>query len=105
MVSLDDAERNRAFADSMGAGFVLLSDPSGNVAERYDVLAMGGLYARRITYYIDAGGRVVHVDRDVETETHGQDVLRKLSELGFPKKGVAPPEDPRGPEGASESAD
>ncbi len=86
MVSLDDAERNRAFADSMGADFILLSDPSGQAAESYGVLAMGGLYARRITYYIDAQGRIAHIDRDVATETHGEDVLRKLGELGFPKK-------------------
>jgi peroxiredoxin Q/BCP len=86
MVSLDDPERNRAFADSVGAGFVLLSDPAKHAAERYGVLAMGGLYARRITFYIGADGRIVRIDRDVDPETHGQDVLRSLDELGFPKK-------------------
>ena len=86
MVSLDDAERNRAFAESVGAGFVLLSDPGKQVAERYGVLAMGGLYARRITFYIDAKGRVARIDDAVNTETHGQDVIRTLESMGFPKR-------------------
>jgi peroxiredoxin Q/BCP len=86
MVSLDEAERNRAFAESVGAGFVLLSDPEKQAAERYGVLAMGGLYAKRVTFYIDAKGRIVRIDDDVDTETHGQDVIRSLESLGFPKR-------------------
>lgn len=86
MVSLDTPEKNRDFAESVGASFVLLSDEGKQTAERYGVLAMGGLYARRVTFYIDAAGKIVHIDRDVDTETHGPDVIRKLSELGFPKR-------------------
>jgi thioredoxin-dependent peroxiredoxin len=86
MVSLDGAEQNREFAESVGAGFVLLSDPQKSAAERYGVLAPGGQYARRWTFYIDAAGVVRHVDQDVKTATHGQDVVRKLGELGFPKR-------------------
>jgi peroxiredoxin Q/BCP len=86
MVSLDDPERNRDFAESVGAGFVLLSDPEKKVAERYGVLALGGLYARRVTFYIDAKARIVKIDDDVDTETHGQDVIRSLDSLGFPKR-------------------
>ena len=86
MVSLDDPEKNRAFAESMGAGFVLLSDPGKQVAERYGVLALGGLYARRVTFYIDAAGRIAYIDENVHTETHGQDVIRRLEALGFPRR-------------------
>ena len=99
MVSLDDAERNRAFAESMGADFVLLSDPSGTTAERYGVLAMGGLYARRITHYIDAQGRVAFIDRDVAPDRHGPDVIARLEALGFPRRG----ESSQPPPGASTS--
>lgn len=86
MVSLDDVEKNRAFAESVGAGFVLLSDPDKEVAQKYGVLALGGLYARRWTFYIDGDGIVRHIDKDVDTATHGQDVVRRLGELGFPKR-------------------
>jgi peroxiredoxin len=42
MVSLDPPERNREFADSLGAGFPVLSDPDGKAARAYGVLAPGG---------------------------------------------------------------
>ncbi len=86
MVSLDDAEKNRAFAESVGASFVLLSDPEKKAADRYGVLAFGGLYARRVTFYIDGSSKIVRIDRDVDTTTHGPDVIRSLGELGFPKR-------------------
>jgi peroxiredoxin len=85
-VSLDDPAKNAAFARELGAKHVLLSDESGAVAERYGVLALGGLYARRWTFYIDASGRVAAIDRDVDVKTAGQDIARKLGELGFAKK-------------------
>jgi len=83
MVSLDDAEKNREFAKSVGAEFVLLSDPEKDNARRYGVLALGGLYTKRWTFYIDAQGVVQYVDKQVDTETHGQDIVRKLRELGI----------------------
>ena len=44
MVSLDDPEKNRAFAKELEARHVLLSDPGGEVARAYGVTALGGLY-------------------------------------------------------------
>ncbi len=86
MISLDDAEKNRQFAESVGARFILLSDPEKKVAEAYGVIGMGGLYARRWTFFIDREGIVRDIDRDVDTSTHGQDVARRLGELGFPER-------------------
>jgi len=86
MVSLDTPERNRAFAESLGADRVLLSDPSGTTAKSYGVTALGGLYARRWTFYIDSDGVIREIDKDVRVETAGQDIARKLAELGFPQR-------------------
>jgi peroxiredoxin Q/BCP len=85
MVSLDDAERNRAFAEGLGARHVVLSDPRKEAAEAYDVVALGGLYARRWTFYIDPEGRIRHIDKSVDVATAGQDIARTLETLGFPK--------------------
>ena len=85
MVSLDDAEKNRAFAEQLGARHVVLSDPSKAAAESYGVVALGGLYARRWTFYIDEAGRIRHVDKDVKVETAGQDIARTLETLDFPR--------------------
>ena len=86
MVSLDDPEKNRAFAQSLNASQVLLSDLGGGVADRYGVTALGGLYARRWTFYNDANGVVKHIDKAVRTETAGQDIADRMAELAFPKK-------------------
>ena len=87
MVSFDDPEKNKAFADSLGAKLVLLSDPEGVNASAYGVRALGGLYARRWTFYIDAGGVIREIDKQVRVESAGQDIAKKLGELGFPKRG------------------
>jgi len=86
MVSLDKPEKNREFAKSLEAKHVLLSDPSGEVAKAYGVTGFGGLFAKRWTFYIGSDGRIREIDRDVETATAGQDIARKLGELGFPKR-------------------
>ena len=88
MVSLDDPEKNKEFAESVGARFVLLSDPGKQSAERFGVLAVGGFFARRWTFYLDGEGIIRSIDKDVDTATHGEDVVRELDRLGFPR--VAP---------------
>ena len=84
MVSLDDAEKNRAFAESLETTQVVLSDPEGSTASAYGVTSFGGLYARRWTFYIDSAGVIREIDKEVEVESAGQDIVRKLGELAFP---------------------
>lgn len=86
MVSLDKPERNREFADSLGARHVLLSDPTGEVARAYGVRGFGGLFARRWTFYIDREGVIRHIDKHVNVESAGQDIARRLADLGFPRR-------------------
>ena len=86
MVSLDKPERNREFAESLGAKHTLLSDPTGDVARAYGVRGLGGLFARRWTFYIDAEGLIRFIDKQVHVETAGQDMARRLAELGFPHR-------------------
>jgi thioredoxin-dependent peroxiredoxin len=56
------------------------------VATAYGVLAPMG-FARRWTFYIGPDGKILHVDREVKTETAGQDVAARLKELKVPMKG------------------
>ena len=85
MVSLDDAEKNRAFAEGLNARHVVLSDPLKEAAGSYGVVALRGLYARRLTFYIDPSGRIRHIDKNVDVATAGQDIARTLEELDFPR--------------------
>jgi peroxiredoxin Q/BCP len=86
MVSMDTPEKNAEFAKSVEAKQVLLSDPEGDVADAYGVAGLGGLYAKRWNFYVDADGVVRAIDQEAETENAGPDILKKLDELGFPKK-------------------
>ena len=85
MVSTDDAEKNRAFAESLSADLVLLSDTTKTAARAYGVSTLGGLYTRRWTFYIDRDGRIRYIDKKVRVESAGQDIARHLEELGFPR--------------------
>ena len=85
LVSLDDAEKNRAFAEGLSAKHVVLSDPLKSAADAYGVVALAGLYARRWTFYIDETGRIRQIDKNVDVETAGQDIARTLETLGFPR--------------------
>ncbi len=86
MVSLDTPEKNKEFAGSLDAKHVLLSDPSAETAKAYGVASFAGLFAKRWTFYIDRDGVVREIDKQVSTSTAGQDIARKLGELGFAKR-------------------
>ncbi len=85
MASVDSIEDNTEFARQNEADFPILSDPDKKMAEAYGVLSERG-FANRWTYYIDADGIVVHIDREVNPYSAGADLAATLAELGFPKR-------------------
>lgn len=85
LVSLDGAAKNAEFAESLGAKHVLLSDPLGEAAQAFGVTG-GAAYAKRWTFYIDRDGVIRAIDRSVSPGSAGPDMVRKLGELGFPKR-------------------
>jgi len=76
---------NTEFARSLGLDYPILSDPDKGVARSYGVLGALGM-PKRATVYIDATGKIAHLDADVSPSRHGKDVAAKLAELGAPKK-------------------
>jgi peroxiredoxin Q/BCP len=81
--SVDDAETNRKFAESLGLDYPILSDPDRQTARAYGVLE--GEYANRHTFYIGKDGRILLVDRAVKPSTAGEDTARHLAELKVPR--------------------
>lgn len=81
-ISVDSAETVRAFAASLGVDYPILSDPDGTVARAYGVLGRTG-FPDRVTFFIGADGRILHVDREVRPRSHGQDIAARLAELGI----------------------
>ena len=63
-VSMDSAFANKAFADSIGVTFPLLSDMGGDTSREYGVYDPSYKAARRVTYLIDKDGKVVEMQKD-----------------------------------------
>lgn len=79
--SVDTAEQNKKFAESLGLDFPILSDPSKETAKAYGVLNERGM-ASRWTFYISKEGKIAHIEQKVNTENHGRDIAARLKELG-----------------------
>jgi thioredoxin-dependent peroxiredoxin len=84
--SNDPVDKNKAFAESLGADYPILSDPDSSVSKSYGVLNDKGTAAQRWTFYIGPDGKILAIDKSVKTETHGADVAGKLGQLGVAKK-------------------
>ena len=86
MVSIDDLDTNTRFAKEHEADFPILANPEKTVASAYGVLNPAGTAARRWTFYIGADSKILFVDKAVSTATAGEDLARKLAELGVKKR-------------------
>ncbi len=74
----------RKFAESLDLDYPILSDPGKEVARSYGVLRGLGLYAAWQTIYIGADGKILFIDRKVDTDTAGTDVAERLEALAIP---------------------
>jgi len=76
-VSMDDQASHQAFKEKYGLPFQLLVDTDGAITNAYDVAGeyAGIKISKRITYIIDAEGKISYVDTSVKTDTHAQDIL------------------------------
>lgn len=81
-VSVDSEESHARFASRYRLNFTLLSDRSRQIVRAYRVEGLSGT-AKRVTYVIGPDGIIKHVFTQVNTRTHGTDVLKKLEELGL----------------------
>ena len=93
MISVDDAETNKKFADQEQADFPMLSNPDKKVADAYGVLPPvnpdrpeAPRLARRWTFYIGPDGRILYIEKAVSPPTAGEELAKKLEELKVKKK-------------------
>ncbi|MAD07339.1 MAG: peroxiredoxin [Gammaproteobacteria bacterium] len=85
MASVDALADNQGFAVQQEADFPLLSDTSKRVAEQFGVLSAGG-YAKRHTFYMNAEGTIVAIDRKVQPSTSAEDMAAMLAKLEAPRR-------------------
>jgi peroxiredoxin Q/BCP len=84
--SVDEPEANAKFSKKLELDYPILSDPTKKTAEAFGVVNSSRAVAQRWTYYIGKDGKVLYVDRDVKTASHGEDIAAKLKELGVATK-------------------
>lgn len=85
--SVDDAETNKKFAESLELDFPILSDPGKSAASAYGVVNATRPVAFRWTFYIKPDGTIALVDKQINTASAGADTAKHLGELGVKKRG------------------
>lgn len=81
--STDTAEVNKRFAESLELDYPILSDPGKKTAEAFGVVTDQRKVPFRWTYYIGKDGKILLIDKEVKTGSHGGDIAAKLKELGI----------------------
>ncbi|HWH09131.1 MAG TPA: peroxiredoxin [Candidatus Thermoplasmatota archaeon] len=80
-VSRDPPERHRAFAQRRQLPFTLLSDPDGRMRDAFGAWMLGRL-PRRVSYLVDAEGRVAAVfDSALRPGAHAREMLAATERL------------------------
>ena len=84
---LEGDKGDKAFAESLTVDYPILSDPEGKTAKDYGVINGAGTMANRWTFYIGKDGMILAIDKHINTQKAGEDVVKKLKELGVAEKG------------------
>jgi|TARA_B110000438_G_scaffold272090_1_gene290520 peroxiredoxin Q/BCP len=78
-VSLDGVEDNRAFAEKFSFPYPLLCDVDREIALAYGAVnSIDDQYAARISYIIDAEGKIAEAIESVDTQNHATDLCSRL---------------------------
>ena len=85
MASTDSLADNTAFANKNAASFPILADPEKKMTRDYGAV-MAGAFAKRWTFYIDASGIIVSIDKSVSPRSAGADLVANLIRLQIPKR-------------------
>jgi len=80
-VSTDTSESHKAFADKYNLPFQLLDDSSHALVTAFGVPVSSG-HAKRVTFVIDAAGKVRKVFPNVNPDGHAAELLDALKSLG-----------------------
>jgi thioredoxin-dependent peroxiredoxin len=83
-VSVDDVEKQSAFAVDCKADFPLVADTDKEISKKYGVLGNFGT-AKRITFYIDPDGTVSDVVESMGPGAHTERAIQKYLQGTKPK--------------------
>jgi peroxiredoxin Q/BCP len=85
--SCDSVATNTRYAKALDLDYVVLSDPSKQVASAYGVVHESRSLPERWTFIIDADGTILDIMTEVDVKDHGAEIARRLDTLGVPRIG------------------
>jgi peroxiredoxin Q/BCP len=82
-ISVDAQASHAKFSEKYSLPFPLLVDTGGRVAQSYSSLwSLGPIkVARRHTFIIDGDGKIAKIYRDVDPDTHSNEIIQDLQKL------------------------
>ena len=83
---MEGEKGNKAFAESLGVDYPILSDSGKETAKAYGVVTPERAVPFRWTYYIGTDGKILFIDKEVKAAEHGSQIAAKLKELGVTAK-------------------
>ena len=89
-VSVDDEASHKKFGEAEKLGFPLLADTEFTVSKVYSGIMEKINASNRVTFLIDKAGYIRVIDRKVNVQTHGADVVKLIAE-NIPKVEVGQP--------------
>lgn len=79
-ISIDTVEDQKKFVSEYNVPYLHLSDATKSTCKAYAGLNLAGL-AKRSTFIINKDGKIVKIFRDVNAESHGQEIIQALQSL------------------------
>ncbi len=79
-ISIDTVQDQKKFVDEYKIPYLHLSDTSKSTCKIYAGLNLAGL-AKRSTFIIGKDGKVAKIFRDVNVESHGQEIIKTLQSM------------------------
>lgn len=80
-VSVDTIDSHKKFKDEEKFGFSLLADTEFDVSKQYSGIMERFNASNRVTFIIDKAGYIRAIDKKVNVRTHGEDVVKMLSNV------------------------
>ena len=79
-ISVDTVEDQKKFVEEYKVPYLHLSDTGKTTCKVYAGINIAGL-AKRSTFIVDKKGKISKIFRDVNVETHGQEIISSLQAL------------------------
>lgn len=79
-ISIDTIRDQKKFVEEYSIPYLHLSDIEKNTCKAYSGLNLAGL-AKRSTFIINKEGKIVKIFRNINVESHGQEIINHLKSM------------------------